>query len=96
MKTPILALGVAPFTDAALSETTQTMRDEAREIFTRVIGFQTSLGLNHLPAMAAYLADKFRAAGFPQSDIHVFRRAKQPRSSCATVATEPAVVRSSC
>lgn len=67
----IFVLALALLADAAHSETPQATRDEARDIFARVIGFQTSIGLNQVPAMAGYLADKFRAAGFPESDIHV-------------------------
>ncbi len=43
----------------------------AREIFARVIAFKTSIGLGQVPAMAEYLAGEFRAAGFPESDIHI-------------------------
>ena len=45
---------------------------KAREIFQRVIAFKTSVGLGQVPAMAAYLAGEFRAAGFPEADIHIF------------------------
>lgn len=45
---------------------------KAREIFGRVIGFKTSVGLGQVPAMAEYLAGEFRAAGFPEADIHIF------------------------
>jgi acetylornithine deacetylase/succinyl-diaminopimelate desuccinylase-like protein len=44
---------------------------KAREIFARVIAFRTSEGLGQVPAMAGYLAGEFRAAGFPDEDIHV-------------------------
>ncbi len=43
----------------------------AREIFAKLIGYKTSVGLGQVPAMAGYLADQFRAAGFAESDIHV-------------------------
>jgi acetylornithine deacetylase/succinyl-diaminopimelate desuccinylase-like protein len=46
-------------------------RAQAREIFARIIGFRTSEGLGQTPAMANYLAEQFRKAGFPASDIHV-------------------------
>jgi acetylornithine deacetylase/succinyl-diaminopimelate desuccinylase-like protein len=46
-------------------------RAQAREIFERLIAFKTSGGEAQVPAMAQYLAERFRAAGFPQSDIHV-------------------------
>jgi acetylornithine deacetylase/succinyl-diaminopimelate desuccinylase-like protein len=67
----LFALAVALLAEAAHCETPQATRDEAREIFARVIGFQTSIGLNQVPAMAGYLAEKFRAAGFPEGDVHV-------------------------
>jgi acetylornithine deacetylase/succinyl-diaminopimelate desuccinylase-like protein len=44
---------------------------KAREIFRRVISFRTSVGLHQVPAMTDYLAGEFRAAGFPDADIHV-------------------------
>ena len=44
---------------------------KAREIFQRVIGFKTSVGLAQVPVMAEYLAGEFRAAGFPDGDIHI-------------------------
>jgi acetylornithine deacetylase/succinyl-diaminopimelate desuccinylase-like protein len=44
----------------------------ARELFARAIGFRTSVGLGQVPVMANYLAAEFRAAGFPDADIHIF------------------------
>ena len=44
---------------------------KAREIFERVIAFRTSDGFSQVPAMTEYLADEFRAAGFPEEDIHI-------------------------
>jgi acetylornithine deacetylase/succinyl-diaminopimelate desuccinylase-like protein len=46
-------------------------RAEARDIFQTVIAMKTSEGLGQVPAMAEYLAGKFRAAGFAADDIHV-------------------------
>jgi acetylornithine deacetylase/succinyl-diaminopimelate desuccinylase-like protein len=54
---------------AAATRTPYELR--AREIFARVIAFKTSIGLGQVPAMADYLAGEFRAAGFPESDIHM-------------------------
>lgn len=42
-----------------------------REIFATAVGMQTSIGLGQVPKLAAYLADQFRAAGFPDADIHI-------------------------
>jgi len=43
----------------------------AREIFSRLISYKTSVGFAQVPEMAGYLATQFRAAGFPDNDIHV-------------------------
>jgi acetylornithine deacetylase/succinyl-diaminopimelate desuccinylase-like protein len=42
-----------------------------RDIFSTVIGMQTSVGLGQVPKLAQYLAAQFRTAGFPESDIHI-------------------------
>jgi acetylornithine deacetylase/succinyl-diaminopimelate desuccinylase-like protein len=47
------------------------VRREAREIFRTVIGFRTSEGLGQVPAMANYLAERFRSVGFRDEDIHI-------------------------
>jgi acetylornithine deacetylase/succinyl-diaminopimelate desuccinylase-like protein len=71
--TPALALatllcaGTAP----AKTEAPEQVRREAREIFEKVIAFRTSEGLGQVPAMAQYLAGRFRDAGFPEADIHI-------------------------
>src|SRR5262245_59047316 len=44
---------------------------KAREIFERVISFETSEGHAQVPVMAEYLAGEFRAAGIPDADIHI-------------------------
>lgn len=46
-------------------------RAQAREIFSRLIAFKTEIGQGQVPVMANYLAEQFRAAGFPDSDIHI-------------------------
>ena len=43
----------------------------AREIYSRLISYKTSAGLGQVPAMATYLVGEFRAAGFPEADIHL-------------------------
>jgi acetylornithine deacetylase/succinyl-diaminopimelate desuccinylase-like protein len=55
----------------AASPPPQAAREQARDIFRTVIGFRTSEGLGQVPAMANYLADQFRKAGFPDDDVHV-------------------------
>jgi len=41
------------------------------EIFTRIIGVETSKNLGNVPEVANYLASELRAAGFPDEDIEV-------------------------
>ena len=56
---------------SARAETPQAIRDDARAIFEQIISMKTSEGLGQVPVMARYLADRFRAAGFPAGDIHI-------------------------
>ena len=44
---------------------------KALEIYRTIISFRSSEGHGQVPAVARYLADEFRAAGFPEQDIHV-------------------------
>lgn len=44
---------------------------QARDIFAHLIAFKTEVGQGQVPVMAKYLADLFRAAGFPEADIHI-------------------------
>ena len=55
----------------AQAEAPAAVRAEARAIFEKVVSMKTSEGLGQVPVMANYLADRFRAAGFPEEDIHV-------------------------
>lgn len=52
-------------------EAPKASRDEAREIYAHVIGINSAVGAGKVPDVASYLADRFRKAGFPESDIHV-------------------------
>jgi acetylornithine deacetylase/succinyl-diaminopimelate desuccinylase-like protein len=63
-----LITGVAAAKDSGPPE---DQRKQAREIFQKLIAFRTSEGLGQVPAMAQYLADRFRAAGFSEQDIHI-------------------------
>jgi acetylornithine deacetylase/succinyl-diaminopimelate desuccinylase-like protein len=44
---------------------------EARELYSRIIAFETSIAGRQVPAMAEYLAGLFRAAGIPDEDITI-------------------------
>ena len=47
------------------------VRADARVILDKIISIPSSAGLGQVPAVAQYLADRFRAAGFPEDDIHI-------------------------
>ena len=60
----IAVLAVSTCGAQPLPSTLTAPEAKARAIFERVIAFKTSVGLAQVPAMAAYLAGEFRAAGF--------------------------------
>lgn len=71
-KTTAVAMLVATLlTGSAKADAPADVRSHAREMFRRVIAMRTFEGQKQVPAMAQYLADQFRAAGFAQKDIHV-------------------------
>ncbi len=41
------------------------------EVYSHIIGIETSKGLGRVAEMAAYLADELRAAGFPDDDMEI-------------------------
>ncbi|HEX3848350.1 MAG TPA: M20/M25/M40 family metallo-hydrolase [Steroidobacteraceae bacterium] len=49
----------------------ETVRAQAREIFAAIVGIESSIGKGNVPKVASYLADKFKAGGFPAADIHI-------------------------
>lgn len=55
----------------AAATTLDANQAQARDIFSHLIAFKTEIGQGQVPVMANYLADQFRAAGFPESDIHI-------------------------
>lgn len=65
----VLLIVVATTAHAQTADERQ--RAQAREIYRQVIGMDTSVEGQQTPAMAAYLAEQFRAGGFPSEDIHI-------------------------
>lgn len=57
----------------ALSEERERTEDQAKamEIFRTIIGMRSTEQHGETPAMAAYLADELKAAGFPAGDIEI-------------------------
>lgn len=50
---------------------TDAERAAALDIYRRIVSLDTSVDGGQTPAMASYLADRFRAAGFPDEDVLV-------------------------
>jgi acetylornithine deacetylase/succinyl-diaminopimelate desuccinylase-like protein len=50
---------------------TEPYQRRALEIFRTSIGYRTAASHGQVPALAAYLADRFRESGFPAEDVHV-------------------------
>jgi acetylornithine deacetylase/succinyl-diaminopimelate desuccinylase-like protein len=56
---------------AAAPALTQTQHDATHAMFEHVINIPTVIGRHNVPAMAQYVADQFKAGGFPAEDVHV-------------------------
>jgi acetylornithine deacetylase/succinyl-diaminopimelate desuccinylase-like protein len=55
----------------AKPELTAAQRAATHDMFEHVINIPTVIGRHHVPEEAQYVADQFKAAGFPEADIHV-------------------------
>ncbi|MDX2233365.1 MAG: M20/M25/M40 family metallo-hydrolase [Hyphomonadaceae bacterium] len=64
----VLALVWAP---AAQAQAPDGQKALARAILSDIVAMDTSPEGGRTPAMAAYLADRLRAGGFPAADVHV-------------------------
>jgi acetylornithine deacetylase/succinyl-diaminopimelate desuccinylase-like protein len=53
------------------AEAPDAVRSQAREIFAHIIGIESSIGEGKVPLVAKYLAERFKAGGFPDADIHI-------------------------
>ena len=62
----ILSVGCLQASDAV-----PDYKSQALDMFRDVVAFKTEIGARQVPVMAQYLADRFRAAGFPAQDIHI-------------------------
>ena len=65
-----LIFGLAGAQDHS-SRYTKPYQKKALEIYRTSIGFRTAMSHGQVPALASYLADEFRAGGFPDEDVHV-------------------------
>jgi acetylornithine deacetylase/succinyl-diaminopimelate desuccinylase-like protein len=56
---------------AAPPKLSQAQRDATHAMFEHLINTPTVIGRHQVPAMAQYVADQFKAGGFPDADVHV-------------------------
>src|ERR1700691_800941 len=66
-----LVTSLAVAVSAGAAEPGAPYQLQGLDIYRHIIAFKTEVGLHQVPVMARYLADKLRAAGFPDKDIHV-------------------------
>jgi acetylornithine deacetylase/succinyl-diaminopimelate desuccinylase-like protein len=62
---------VASAATAAAPTLTKAQHDAAHAMFEHVINTPTVIGRHKVPEMAQYVADQFKAGGFPDADVHV-------------------------
>ena len=67
----LLLLPCSAVAQDASADHTRPYQRQALEIYRTAIGYRTAATHGQVPALAAYLADQFRAGGFPEADIHV-------------------------
>jgi acetylornithine deacetylase/succinyl-diaminopimelate desuccinylase-like protein len=67
----VAALASAAAQGAPAPKLTPAQHDAAHAMFEHVVDIPTVIGRHNVPAMAQYVADQFKAAGFPEADIHV-------------------------
>src|SRR6478672_13739259 len=65
-----LATFAAP-AGAAAPKLTPAQHDATHAMFEHIIGIPTVIGRHRVPEEAQYVADQFKAAGFPEADVHV-------------------------
>ncbi|MFL6783572.1 MAG: M20/M25/M40 family metallo-hydrolase [Sphingomicrobium sp.] len=65
------ALALASGAQGAAPKLTAAQREATHAMFEHVINIPTVIGRHKVPEMAQYVADQFKAAGFPEADIHV-------------------------
>ena len=62
---------LASTASAAGPQLTPAQRDATHAMFGHLINTPTVIGRHKVPEMAQYLADQFKAGGFPAADVHV-------------------------
>ncbi|MCA1653182.1 MAG: M20/M25/M40 family metallo-hydrolase [Sphingomonadales bacterium] len=67
----VLLASTAAAAPAAVPTLSPARATATRAMFEHVINTPTVIGRHQVPAMATYLADQYKAAGFPAADVHV-------------------------
>ena len=70
----IISLFAAMLLFSGAIATQNTLSEHAQktlEIYTRIIGVESSKNLGNVPKVANYLADELLAAGFPEKDVEI-------------------------
>jgi acetylornithine deacetylase/succinyl-diaminopimelate desuccinylase-like protein len=62
---------VASTAPAAAPSLTPAQHDAAHAMFEHVVNTPTVIGRHKVPEMAQFVADQFKAGGFPDADVHV-------------------------
>jgi hypothetical protein len=69
--TALVALAAAAAGAATPPKLTQAQRVATHTMFEHIVDLPTVIGRHRVPEEAQYIADQFKAAGFPDADIHV-------------------------
>jgi acetylornithine deacetylase/succinyl-diaminopimelate desuccinylase-like protein len=64
-------IALASTATAAPPALTPAQHDAAHAMFEHVVDIPTVIGRHRVPEEAQYIADQFKAAGFPEADVHV-------------------------
>jgi len=74
MRTLLAATALAALASAATAavpQLTAAQRTATHAMFDHIVDMPTVIGRHNVPAMAQYVADQFKAGGFPAADVHV-------------------------
>ena len=67
----VLVVAPALHAQTASGGYTEPYQRQARDILRTSVGFRTAASHGNVPALANYLAEQFKAGGFPEADVHV-------------------------
>ena len=69
----LMASGAGLHAQSSSAEYTAPFQQKSLEVYRNIIGYRTAAGHGQVPAMAEYLAERFRQGGFPAADVHLIR-----------------------